>query len=129
MMVEVSTQLLHCKTAQELWMSARELTCASMKSRVMVVKADLHQTHRGNLKMEEYLAKMKGISGQLTLIGVPIAIDDLILHTLNGLDVDYNPIIVKLIDQANLTWGEALSTLLAFESRLEQLNHFSTLSI
>ena len=127
--VEVRAQLLHCKTAQELWTSAKELTCASMKSRVMVIKTNLHQTRKGNLKMEEYLAKMKGISNQLTLAGAPIAVDDLILHTLNGLDADYNPIIVKLIDQANLTWVKASSTLLAFKSRLEQLNHFSTLSI
>jgi len=62
MTVKVSAQLLHCKTTQELWMSAKELICASMKSRVMVIQADLHQTRKGNLKMEEYLAKMKGIS-------------------------------------------------------------------
>jgi len=69
--------------------------------------------------MEEYLATMKGISDQLTLTGAPIVVDDLILHTLNGLDADYNLIIVRLIDQTSFTWVEALSTLLSFESRLE----------
>jgi len=49
--------------------------------------------------MEEYLAKMKGIFDQLTLMGASIVVDDLILRTLNGLDVDYNPIVVRLIDQ------------------------------
>jgi len=70
-----------------------------MKSKVMVIKADLHQTQKENLKMEEYLAKMKGISDLLILAGAPIAIDDLILHTLNGLDADYNLIVVSLIDK------------------------------
>jgi len=87
MTLEIGAQLLHYKTTLELWTSSKELTCVSMKSRVMVIKASLYQSWKGNLKMEEYLAKMKGISDQLTLAGAPIAIDDLILHTLNSLDM------------------------------------------
>lgn len=46
-----------------------------------------------------------------------------------GLNADYNPIVLKFIDQLNMTWIELQSALLAFENRLEQLNHFSSLFI
>lgn len=72
---------------------------------------------------------MKSFSDALSLAGSPLGIDNLILHTLNGLDAEYNAIVVKLIDKPDMTWIEAQAALLAFETHLTQLNHFSTLSI
>ncbi|KAK4283653.1 hypothetical protein QN277_000581 [Acacia crassicarpa] len=126
---EVVVQLLHYQTTTDLWNGVRDLTCASTKARVMVIKSELHNTQKNELKMEDYLNKMKNLSDELALAGSPVAIDDLILNTLNGLDTEYNLIIVKLIDQLDLTWVEAQAALLSFETRLNQLNHFSTLSI
>ncbi|XP_028806151.1 uncharacterized protein LOC114761006 [Neltuma alba] len=113
---DVGAQLLHCKTALTLWNEARTLTCAATKARVMVFKSELQQTRKNRMKMAEYLAKMKSISDQLALAGAPISNDDLILQTLNGLDADYNPSVVNLIDKDRLTWVEAQASLLAFES-------------
>ncbi|KAK4280892.1 hypothetical protein QN277_012451 [Acacia crassicarpa] len=79
--------------------------------------------------MEEYITRMKGFADELALPGSPIAMDDLVLHTLNGLDGEYNAIVVKLIDKTSLSWIKAQSVLLLFESRLNQLSHFSTFSI
>jgi len=49
--------------------------------------------------MEEYLIKMKGLADKLKLAGSTISKFDLVIQTLNGLDMDYNPIVVKLSDQ------------------------------
>ncbi|XP_028773043.1 receptor-like cytoplasmic kinase 176 [Neltuma alba] len=65
---------------------------------------------------------------QLILAGAPVPTEELIMYTLNGLDSKYNATVMKRIDQPNLTWVGAQSALLAFESRLEQLNHFSSLT-
>ncbi|XP_028753041.1 uncharacterized protein LOC114712660 [Neltuma alba] len=100
---DVGAQLLHCKIASKLWNGARELTCASTKARIMVYKTELHHTRKNGLKMEEYLSKIKSIADQLALVGAPISDEDLLLHTLNGLDVEYNVIVVKLADQVGLT--------------------------
>ncbi|GAU51364.1 hypothetical protein TSUD_383580 [Trifolium subterraneum] len=81
------------------------------------------------MKMEEYLTKMKKLSDKLKLAGNPISMSDLTIQTLNGLDADYNPIVVKLSDQDSLTWVDLQAQLLAFESRLEQLNNITNLTL
>ncbi|KAF7830235.1 glutamate receptor [Senna tora] len=43
---EIGAQLLHCKTAFELWTGAKSLTYASTKFRVMTLKSELHQTRK-----------------------------------------------------------------------------------
>lgn len=76
--------------------------------------------------MAEYLAKMKSIiSDNLTLDGSPISNSDLIIQTLSGLDIEYNPIVVQLSDNADLTWVDMQAYLLTYESILEQLSNLT----
>ncbi|KAF7842297.1 glutamate receptor [Senna tora] len=53
------------------------------------------------MKMDKYLGKMKTISDQLALAGAQVVVEDRILHTLIGHDIDYNAIIVKLNGDAS----------------------------
>lgn len=127
--LEVGSQLLHCNTARELWVAARDLTAASTRSRVMLYQTELTTLVKGSMKMEEYLSRMKVISDQLALAGAPVSNETLINNTLRGLvDHNYNAIAVKLMDE-NRSWIEVQTTLLTYESRLEQVNAFSQLSI
>ncbi|KAI5383948.1 hypothetical protein KIW84_071073 [Lathyrus oleraceus] len=74
----------------------------------------------GEMKMEDYLVKMKSLADVLKLAGNPISNPDLIIQTLNCLDSEYNHIVVKLFDQTTL------SSTISFESRSEsskQGNH------
>ncbi|KAF7810307.1 glutamate receptor [Senna tora] len=127
MSLEVGTQLLHCKKARDLWESAKKLTSGATKSRAMVLKTELHTERK--FEVHEYLAKMKNLSDQLTLVGALMPQVDLILHTVNELDVEYNPVNVMLLNKDKLDWEELTSELLGFETRLEQLSHFSSLLI
>ena len=79
--------------------------------------------------MDQYLLKMKNLADKLKLAGSPISNSDLMIQTLNGLDIDYNPVVVKLSNQINLSWVDLQAQLLAFESRIEQLNIFNSLSM
>ena len=47
--------------------------------------------------MDEYLVKMKNLVDRLKLAGSPISNLDLIIQTMNGLDSEYNPMVVKLV--------------------------------
>jgi len=81
------------------------------------------------MKKEEYLVKMKNLANRLKLAGSPISNSDLIIQTLNGLDSEYNHVVVKLSDQTSLTWVDLQAQLLTFESRLDQLNGLTKLSL
>jgi len=54
--------------------------------------------------MDQYLLKMKNLADKLKLAGSPISNLDLMIQMLNGLDANYNPVVVKLSDQINLSW-------------------------
>lgn len=129
MAIDIATQLLRCETAKELWDEARGLAGAHTKTRTIYLKSEFHNTRKGEMKMDQYLLKMKNLSDKLKLAGSPISSSDLIIQTLNGLDADYNPVVVKLSDQINLTWVDLQAQLLAFENRMKQLHNFSNLSM
>jgi histone deacetylase 1/2 len=129
MTTDIATQLLHCETSKQLWDEAQSLAGAHTKSQIIYLKSEFHGSRKGSMKMEEYLTKMKKLSDKLKLAGNPISMSDLTIQTLNGLDADYNPIVVKLSDQESLTWVDLQAQLLAFESRLEQLNNITNLTL
>ncbi|KAF7807409.1 glutamate receptor [Senna tora] len=54
--IEIASQLLCCQTTYELWTTAKTLTAASVRSRVLVLRADLQQTRKNSLTMEKYNA-------------------------------------------------------------------------
>jgi len=124
MAIDIATQLLQCETFKELWDEAQSLAGAHTKSRTIYLKSEFHNTHKGEMKMDQYLLKMKNLASKLKLAGSPISNSDLMIQTLNGLDADYNPVLVKLFDQINLSWVDLEAQLLAFESRIKQLNSF-----
>lgn len=129
MTIDIATQLMHCENSKQLWDEAQSLAGAQSRSQLTYLKSEFHGTRKGNLKMEEYLTKMKKLTDQLKLAGNPVTISDLIIQILNGLDSDYNPIAVKLSDQSSLTWVDLQAQLLAFESRLDQLNKLTNMSL
>lgn len=81
------------------------------------------------MKMEDYLNKMKQISDNLRLAGSPLTLYDLFSQILAGLDSEYTPVVMTLLDKKELTWIQFQTTLLTFESRLEQIHSFQSLSI
>ena len=129
MTIDITTQLLHCETSKELWDEAQSLAGAYTKSRTIYLKSEFHNTRKGEMKMDPYLLKMMNFAHKLKMAGSLISNSDLMIQTLNGLDADYNPVVVKLYDQINLSWVDLQAQLLAFESRINQLNNFNNLSM
>lgn len=123
---EISSQLIGCRISKELWNAVRDLAGAHTRARVTMLKGELHRTRKGNLKMTEYLAKIKLIYDNLLLASSPISISDLIIQTLTGLDIEYNPITVQLSNKAELTWVDLQAALLTYKSILEQLSNLNS---
>ncbi|GAU17915.1 hypothetical protein TSUD_330400, partial [Trifolium subterraneum] len=129
MTVGIATQLLHCETSMQLWEEAHSLAGAHTRSQITYLKSEFHSTRKGEMKMEDYLIKMKNLADKLKLAGNPISTSDLIIQTLNGLDSEYNPVVVKLSDQTTLIWVDLQAQLLTFENRIEQLNNLTNLTL
>ncbi|XP_050908363.1 uncharacterized protein LOC127121987 [Lathyrus oleraceus] len=71
MTTEMETQLLHCETSKQLWDEAQSLAGAHTRSRVTYLKSEFHRIRKGEMKMEEYLVKMKNLADKLKLAGNP----------------------------------------------------------
>lgn len=118
MTADIATQFLYCENSKQLWEEAQSLARAHTRSRITYLKSEFHNTRKGEMKMHDYLSKMKNLADKLKLAGNPILNSNLIIQTLNGLDSEYNPVVVKLSDQINLSWIDLQSQLLSFESRI-----------
>lgn len=95
----------------------------------MWYKGELQRTTKRPLKMQEYLNKIKEIANNLELAGCSLSATNLNNQILCGFDHDYTPILVQLNDKPYSTWVEFQTTLLAFESRLDQINSFHNMTI
>lgn len=113
---DVASQLIGYATSKELWSVIKSLASAHTRSRVTLLKSELHRTRKGAMKMTEYLAKMKSIFDNFLLASNPISTSDLVTQTLAGLDIDYNPIVVQLSDKNDLSWVDLQAHLLTYES-------------
>lgn len=75
------------------------------------------------------MRKIKGLADNLDLAGSPLSNEDLVTETLVGLDVEYGPLVVQLAEKDNISWSELQTSLMTFETRLEQwnsLNHIQS---
>lgn len=63
------------------------------------------------------------------LAGSPLPLSDLFSQVLVGLDSEYTPVVMTLLDKQELTWIQIQTALLTFENILEQIHSFQNLSI
>lgn len=79
MATEMATQLLHCETSKQLWDEAQSLVGAHTRSQIIYLKSEFHSIRKGEMKMEDYLIKMKNLADKLKLAGNPISNSNLIV--------------------------------------------------
>lgn len=69
MSMEVALQVLGCKTSQELRNTVKDLLGTRTHSRITLYKGELQRLRKGNMKMDEYLKKVKELADNLLLVG------------------------------------------------------------
>lgn len=62
----------------------------------MQLKEAMTLNQRGNRSIFEYLQSIKATTDELALIDMPLFNDDLTLHVLNGLGLDYHDIVAPI---------------------------------
>ncbi|KAK9155098.1 hypothetical protein Sjap_002578 [Stephania japonica] len=110
------------RTANELWTAIEAHCGTNNRSQIQVLKKQIQGTKKGSMRMNAYLLKMKSLADSLAIAGAPVGLEDLISNCLCGLDAEYLPMIAVLQRCSDLTWQEFQSSLMSFETTLDQLN-------
>ncbi|XP_054777299.1 uncharacterized protein LOC129285580 [Prosopis cineraria] len=111
----ISTQVLHCRSAAQIWKVVTDLAFSNTRARITLMKSKFHSTRKGSLQMEEYLSKLKLLADHMALAGHPLLIPDVVMQTLAGLDANYTPIVVHLVDKLDLSWVDSHSSLVLMD--------------
>jgi histone deacetylase 1/2 len=80
----------------------------------------LATAYNGGQTVTEYVGKMRTLRDEMAVAGKPIDDDELLTYILNGLDMEFNPVVTSLLARKEtVTVSKAYSQLLAFETRME----------
>jgi hypothetical protein len=75
----------------DTWYSIRELFASLSKAHINTLLGLLSNTKKLDMKVGQYITKMKGFAMELTAVGKNIDDNELKGYILNGLGVDYLP--------------------------------------
>ncbi|KAM6559183.1 hypothetical protein CsatA_028422 [Cannabis sativa] len=115
----------HHVTSSSAWRALEQRFASQSKARLLQIKSQLSTVQKGSLSIADYFDKVKILADSLSTAGHPLDESDLIMHLLNGLGPEYDPVVVhvtSLVD--NLSFDSIQSLLLTHESRLER--HYTT---
>lgn len=90
------TMMVGCDHAFQVWRKLEEFFASRTKAKVNQFKSQLRSVKKQNMKMNEYLLKVKKIIDNLFAVGCPITTVDHIDAILEGLPQDYNAFVVSV---------------------------------
>lgn len=68
-----------CTTARDVWIALENLCQSQSKARIMQLKLQLQTQKKGDMNVDDYIQKMRGIADLLAVAGHNITDDDLAL--------------------------------------------------
>ena len=75
---------------------------------------------KGSSSVTEYFGKMCALNDEMTAAGKPLDDEALTAYILNGLDLDFNPLVTSLVARVKpISLNELYSQMLSFENRLD----------
>jgi gag-polypeptide of LTR copia-type len=117
----VVSQVVHCTTSAELWKELHLWYSTQSLARAMDLKMQIHSLQKGHLSMQSYLDQKRSLADKLRLIGSPVSDADLRVFILNGLSIDYDPLVVYLTSRSEaVSFNELTGLLLTHEQRLQK---------
>lgn len=117
----VITMLRNVKTSKQAWDIVNKMFASKTHARIIYLKECLSRYTRGNKSMSEYLQGIKSLSDELVVITTPLDDVDLVIHTLNGLGLDYKEDSATLRTRGNpLSYEELHDLLTDFENYVQR---------
>ena len=118
---DILAQVFDLEHTSEVWFVLIVLYSSQSKARVNMLRGALTNTKKGNMSAEKFVAKMKGFASELASAGKRIDDDELKEYILNGLDGNYNSLVVSVNAVPSTSLNDLCSQLTAFEYRQKML--------
>ncbi|MCI06736.1 hypothetical protein A2U01_0027796, partial [Trifolium medium] len=113
----VVTHLGTVKNSNQAWEILKTMYAGRSRVRIMALKQRISNFRKGNQSMATYLQGIKAISDELSIIDHPLDETDLVIHTLNGLSVEYREISAALRSRESpVIFAELHEKLMDFET-------------
>ncbi|GAU23053.1 hypothetical protein TSUD_337010 [Trifolium subterraneum] len=113
----VVTHLGTVKNSNQAWEILKTMYDGRSRVRIMALKQRISNFRKGNQTMATYLQGIKAISDELSIIDQPLDETDLVIHTLNGLTVEYREISAALRSRESpVIFAELHEKLMDFET-------------
>ncbi|VFQ88241.1 unnamed protein product [Cuscuta campestris] len=110
-------------TARDAWLNLHSSFTSASRDHVLALKSKLGKNPRGNRSINDYLHEMHSIANELALNQSPIAEEDLVVHVLNQLGTEYDPIAsAAYIRGSTLPFIELGDILQDFERKLKLMD-------
>lgn len=109
-----------CTTARDVWLVLESLFQSQSKARIMQLKLQLQTQKKGDLTVDDYVLKMRGIADLLAAAGKTIPDDDLALQILAGFGFEYDAVVANFTNRPDsLNLQEVHFALQAHKIRLQ----------
>ncbi|KAL5865304.1 hypothetical protein ACOSQ3_002818 [Xanthoceras sorbifolium] len=117
-------------TSQEAWSVLKNLFSQQSMAKVLQLKPELQNMNKGNLKVSEFMLKIKAIGDGLKAAGEMIKDHYHLLHILNSIGHDYDLVAVLFSSQKqSMSLREVQYQLMMYEQRIAHLNSSSQVHV
>lgn len=118
---DIIVDLLHSKTAKEIWINLQQMFTSRNLAKVMEIRTKLQNIKKGNLSLRDYMRKIKNLIDSLKVRGKIITTEDHVLHILSELGPKYEYTVSVITAKSGaISLQEITSLLLSHESRMEK---------
>lgn len=115
-------------TSHSVWTALEQRFASQSKARLLQLKGQLNSLHKGALFVSDYVDKVKSLCDSLAIAGHPLTDFDLVLHLLNGLGPEFDPVVSGITSRSDvLSLEEIQALLMSHEARLER--HVSVMDL
>ncbi|KAH9646728.1 retrovirus-related pol polyprotein from transposon RE1 [Citrus sinensis] len=118
--VEILSLVVNSNSSNELWTNIEEQFGSETGAKKVHLKMLLNNLKKGSMTITEYFSKLKAVSDELALAGIPVTNLDFITPLICGLGQPYYPVVVYIeANMLKMSVNEAYSMLLTHEARIE----------
>ncbi|KAL5789331.1 hypothetical protein ACOSQ2_004219 [Xanthoceras sorbifolium] len=123
-------EITDCVTSYEVWNVLENLFAQQSMAKVLQLKQELQNITKGSMQISDFVLKVKSLGDGLKAAGEMIKDQDLVLHILNGIGHDYDPVAVLISSQKqSMSLQEVHYLLMIHEQRLAHLNSSSYVNV